>query len=170
MDEPFISANEDFSQHRTKQGKLGHRVFCCCDSRKATILVSLVALVLSILAIISYSIQKPTNGWGIAVSCISTLFYILVIWGALRYHRCAVILSLIWQLVALVLKVVGTARYDWGALQGDDKTAAIVAVAVIMTWDVVVIYCLGTFASEVSRGIMTKETHSREKYSCCCNV
>merc|ERR1712127_164484 len=125
---------------------------------------------MGILAIISYSIQKPTNGWGIAVSCISTLFYILVIWGALRYHRCAVILSLIWQLVALVLKVIGTARYDWGALQGDDKTAAIIAVAVIMTWDVVVIYCLGTFASEVSRGIMTKETHSREKYSCCCNV
>ena len=169
MDEPFISANEDFSQHRTKRGKLGHRVFCCCDSRKATILVSLVALVLSILAIISYSL-KPINGWGIAVSCISTLFYILVIWGALRYHRCAVILSLIWQLVALVLKVIGTARYDWGALQGDDKTAAIIAVAVIMTWDVVVIYCLGTFVSEVSRGIMTKETHSREKYSCCCNV
>ena len=85
----------------TKKTK-GHRVFCCCDSRKATIMVSLVALVLNILALIGRATVKPVDGWGIAAYSISVLFYFLVIWGTIRYHRCAVIISLIWQIVAVV--------------------------------------------------------------------
>ena len=83
----------------------GHRVFCCCDSRKATIMVSLVALVLNILALINKATVKPVDGWGIAAYSVSVLFYFLVIWGTIRYHRCAVIISLIWQIVAVVSSI-----------------------------------------------------------------
>ena len=91
--------------HTLSKKTKGHRVFCCCDSRKATIMVSLVALVLNILALISRATVKPVDGWGIAAYSVSILFYFLVIWGTIRYHRCAVIISLIWQIVAVVSSI-----------------------------------------------------------------
>jgi O-antigen/teichoic acid export membrane protein len=151
--------------------KLGHRVFCCCDSRKATILVSLVALILNIIFLIGYATGNHANSiWAIVVYSISILFYLLVIFGAIRYHRCAVIISLIWQLVAVVLIIIGTIQFDWSSVSGDTKTQDIIAVTVALIWYLVVIYSLGTFVREVSNGIMSPATHSREKYACCCNV
>ena len=100
----FIHASIHIVPYLIKKTK-GHRVFCCCDSRKATIMVSLVALVLNILALISRATVKPVDGWGIAAYSVSILFYFLVIWGTIRYHRCAVIISLIWQIVAVVSSI-----------------------------------------------------------------
>ena len=148
--------------------KQGHRVFCCCDSRKATILVSLVALILNII-FLAYP-GNANSVWAIVVYSISILFYLLVIFGAIRYHRCAVIISLIWQLVAVVLIIIGTIQFDWSSVSGDTKTQDIIAVTVALIWYLVVIYSLGTFVREVSNGIMSPATHSREKYACCCNV
>ena len=68
-------------------------------------MVSLVALVLNILALINKATVKPVDGWGIAAYSVSILFYFLVIWGTIRYHRCAVIISLIWQIVAVVSSI-----------------------------------------------------------------
>ena len=151
--------------------KQGHRVFCCCDSRKATILVSLVALILNIIFLIGYATGNHANSvWAIVVYSISIAFYLLVIFGAIRYHRCAVIISLIWQLVAVVLIIIGTIQFDWSSVSGDTKTQDIIAVTVALIWYLVVIYSLGTFVREVSNGIMSPATHSREKYACCCNV
>ena len=53
---------------------------------------------------------------------------------------------------------------------GDEKTASVVAVTIGIVWHLVVIYSLGTFVREVSSGVMSPANHSREKYSCCCNV
>ena len=111
--------------------KQGHRVFCCCDSRKATILVSLVALILNII-FLSCSISNSI--WAIVVYSISIAFYLLVIFGAIRYHRCAVIVSLIWQLVAVVLIIIGTIQFDWSSVSGDTKTQDIIAVTVALIW------------------------------------
>ena len=147
------------------------QVFCCCDSRKATVLVSLVALILSILGLINITAGSATaDAWSITQYSVSILFYVLVIWGAIRYHRCAVIVSLIWQTAWFVLVIIGLAMSDWSTVSEEEKNANIIGAAVGLIWYLVVIYSLGTFVREVSNGTMSPATHSREKYSCCCNV
>ena len=110
------------------------------------------------------------DGWTIASYCISIVFYLLVIFGAIRYHRCMVIISWIWQFAWLVIAIWRTAVFDWSSVEGDQKNADIAAVTVVLIWDLVVLYSLGTFVREVSSGVMSPANHSREKYSCCCNV
>ena len=107
---------------------------------------------------------------GKKVNCISMLFYLLVIFGAIRYHRCAVIISLILQFIWLIIAIWRIAVFDWSSVEGDQKTADVAVVTVALVWYLVVIYSLGTFVREVSSGVMSPATHSREKYSCCCNV
>lgn len=153
--------------------KRGHRVLCCCDSRKATILVSLVALVVYILALVGVAWPGdgvPVNGWVIAVYAISILFYFLVIWGAIRFHRCACVLCLIWEIVAIALSITGMAFFDWSTITSSEKEGVIAFFSIMLAWRVLVVYSLGTFVSEVGSGIMSAETRRREQYSCCCNV
>ncbi|KAL7544458.1 hypothetical protein ACHAWF_007838 [Thalassiosira exigua] len=152
------------------KGKQGHRVLCCCDSRKAVILVSLVALVLMILGLIGVIKDHTGNSWTIASLSISIAFYLLVIWGAIRFHRCAVLCSFIWEIVAMVFMIIGAATYNWSLVSGQEKESAIAAVVIILLWRMLVLYSLATFLREVRNGIMSPETHKRERYSCCCNV
>mmetsp|Transcript_27038 Transcript_27038/g.56324 ORF Transcript_27038/g.56324 Transcript_27038/m.56324 type:complete len:168 (+) Transcript_27038:187-690(+) len=153
--------------------KQGHRVLCCCDSRKATIFVATPALVLSIIALVSVAIDGQSlsnNAWTIATFSLSILFYILVIWGAIRYHSGAVIVSVLWEIASIVLLIITAVQYPWSSLNEQDKQDGAWILGVQFAWRLLVIYAEGTFVSELSRGIMSAATHSREKYSCCCNV
>ena len=69
-----------------------------------------------------------------------------------------------------VFIVIGMVNFNWNSLNQEDKRTQIIADSVILAWYLIVIYSLGTFTSEVSRGIMSPANHPREKYSCCCNV
>ena len=169
----MVDSTPLISENSNKNRKQGHRVLCCCDSRKATIFLSLVALVLSIMALVGAVMPNegvPENAWSIATFSISIFFYLLVIWGAIRYHRCAVIVSIIWEIAALVMIIIGTVQYDWSSVSSSEKQSGAIALAILMAWRLLVIYAEGTFVYEVNKGIMSHETHSREKYSCCCNV
>jgi len=77
---------------------------------------------------------------------------------------------MVWVLFSLGVNIYFAAATNWDAYTQDEKNANITAVSVILAWQVFVIYALGTFIHEVNKGIMSPETHSREKYSCCCNV
>ena len=101
---------------------------------------------------------------------IGILFYLLVICGAIRYHTCACILSMIWIIFSLCMNIYVAATTDWNDYTQDEKKVNVIAISVVIVWQVFVIYALGTFIHEVHKGIMSPETHSREKYSCCCNV
>jgi len=87
--------------------KMGHRVLFCCDSRKATIIISFGALLLSILSLVLMAVPESgveNTGWAsIVVPSVSIFFYLMVIWGALHFHRCVVTICLVWEIVALVL-------------------------------------------------------------------
>ena len=117
----------------------------------------------------SVSINNP-DPIIISSYAISILFYLLVICGAIRYHTCACLVSMVWVLFSLGVNIYFAAATNWDAYTQDEKNANILAVSVILAWQVFVIYALGTFIHEVNKGIMSPETHSREKYSCCCNV
>jgi hypothetical protein len=111
------------------------------------------------------------TGWGpIVTSAISILIYLSVIGGAIKYHTCAVTICWILELVTLVLYIVVCALTDWGALVGEEKSSTIGYFAAGITFKCFGLYVYGTFLREVKSGIMSPATHSREKYSCCCNV
>ncbi|KAL7425932.1 hypothetical protein ACHAXH_000430 [Discostella pseudostelligera] len=158
-----------------KQQKQGHRVLCCCDSRKAVLLFSLIALGLSIFGIISITLlDVPFTVEACVIYSVSIAFYLLVFFGAVTYHRCAVVLALIWELVAIALLIASAVMYDWASLsapeQHTEKVWVITLIALMLAWRSLVVYSYFSFVSEVSSGIMSPETHDREKYSCCCNV
>ena len=117
-DTPLIAKGEP---NRGK--KQGHRVLCCCDSRKGTMLVNLVALIFSIIGLVSASINYKSTGdyWLIVILSISVLFWLSVVWGALRYHRCAVFIAMLWAIASLVLIIIGTVQYDWDTVSEEDK-------------------------------------------------
>jgi hypothetical protein len=153
-----------------KQGKQGHRVLCLFDSRKATLIVNFIALALLILFFVLTAIVTPPDVWMIVVFIISVLFYVTVIIGACSFRYCAVLTALIWEVIVLVLNIIFVATYDWNAVPENNRTGTIVAFTVLFVWRLLVLYADGTFVHETRKGIMTKETRSREAYFCCCNV
>ncbi len=169
----MVDSTPLIAEARSKK-KMGHRVLCCCDSRKATIFISFGALLLSILSLVLMAVPESgveNTGWqSIVVPSVSIFFYLMVIWGAIRFHRCAVTLCLIWEITALAFLCWGAAVTSWESLTGEEKNAMIGVYAISIAWRAFVIYAMGIFVSEVSNGIMSYETIGREKYSCCCNV
>ena len=142
---------------------------------KATLMLAFIALLGSIAGLVGVLVGNLTweglsQAWPITLYSVSIAFYLLVMWGAIRFHRCAVALSVAWEIVALVLLCLATAEYNWSGLSEEDKIGYGVFVTVAMIWRLVVIYAESTFLSEIGKGIMSPQTHSREKYSCCCNV
>jgi uncharacterized membrane protein len=101
-------------------------------------------------------------------SALSVFFYFLVVWAAIKYHRCAVIVSLMWQFVAFCFLIAGLSL----AITGDDideafeessKTGRIIAISIAITVKLVIMYAYSAFISEVGSGVMSPETHDREK-------
>ena len=156
------------------QGKIGHRVLCCCDSRKAVIILSLLALAANAAFLVARAVPGSgieNTGWGpIVYAAISILIYMSAVGGAINYHTCAVTICWILELLSLVLYIASCALTDWGALVDEEKSQLIWGYAAVITGKCFGLYVFGTFVSEVNSGVMSRATHSREKYSCCCNV
>lgn len=170
------SDDDDASSTSTPGKKRGHRVLYCCDTRRAALIFTIIQFVINILGLLSITLLD-TVPFSI-ITCIlysaSMVFYLLVLYGIIYYRRCAVLLSLVWEIIAIVLVIVSAAIFDWKSVNGasdqTEKVAMIVIIAGIVAWRVLVIYSLGMFVTEVRSGVMSVESHDREKYSCCCNV
>lgn len=147
--------------------KQGHRVLCCCDSRKAVILINLMGLLLVAAGLIASAIQGTlvTDIPAIVGYCISILFYFIVVCSALQFHRCAVIVAIIWQIVAIVWYTVGLVMNREALAKEANQTDWIIFLVVWYVIHVFILYAEWVYVSEVGKGIMSRETHSREKYS-----
>jgi hypothetical protein len=158
---PLIAKNQGKKQ--------GHRVLCCCDSRKATILINLIALLFIVANLIVSAIDKTLDSSipAIIAYCISILFYFIVMCSALKFHRCAVIVAIIWTVISIVLWTISLimSKNDLAKMSGQDKEAVTIASVIFYVLHVFIIYAEGVYVSEVGNGIMSRETHSREKYS-----
>ena len=151
--------------------KQGHRVLCCCDSRKAVILINLIALAFSIYLIIISALNGTLRGdiVSIVVYCVSILFHLIVICSAIQFHRCAVIIAIIWQIIKIILVVIflilnGTS----GAFTKLTETAKRVYIISNVIWfgvTFIVLYAEMVYVREVKLGIMSRKYHEREKYS-----
>ena len=149
--------------------KQGHRILCCCDSRKAVIMINLLGLVLVAAGLIAAAVQRTlvADIPSIIAYVISILFYFIVMCSALQFHRCAVIVAIIWQLVAIVWLSVGLAMNGTELAKEANQTQTdwIIFLVVWYVIHVFILYAEWVYVSEVGKGIMSRETHSREKYS-----
>ena len=151
----------------SSQGKKqGHRVLCCCDSRKAVVLINLIALILYVLALISKGVQGTLNNdiVSIVFYVITILFYLTVMCSAIQFHRCAVIIAIIWMVFIVIWEIYGII-VEGGSIPAEERQATIITFVVILVIQVFVIYAEGVYVSEVGKGIMSRETHDRERYS-----
>ena len=156
---PLIPA----SQHK----KQGHRVLCCCDSRKAVIMINLVALAFYIAAIVINALNGTLSNDVVSIifMCITILFYFTVICSAIQFHRCAVVVAIIWMLFTIVWNIVSLIMNRDEIQKTENPQATIISVVIVLIIQAFVIYAEGVYVHEVGKGIMSRETHDREKYS-----
>lgn len=147
--------------------KQGHRVLCCCDSRKAVILINLFGLVLVVAGLITSGVQGTLDGSiaSIIGYCISILFFFIVMCSALQFHRFAVIVAIVWEIVAIVWVSVGLILNRETLANPANQTDVIIYFTVWYVLHVFIVYAEWVYVSEVGKGIMSRETHDREKYS-----
>eukprot|EP00577_Skeletonema_sp_RCC1716_P033132 CAMPEP_0113390940 /NCGR_PEP_ID=MMETSP0013_2-20120614/10444_1 /TAXON_ID=2843 ORGANISM="Skeletonema costatum, Strain 1716" /NCGR_SAMPLE_ID=MMETSP0013_2 /ASSEMBLY_ACC=CAM_ASM_000158 /LENGTH=109 /DNA_ID=CAMNT_0000274149 /DNA_START=18 /DNA_END=344 /DNA_ORIENTATION=- /assembly_acc=CAM_ASM_000158 len=94
-----------------KEKKEGHRVLCCCDSRKAVIILNLIALALVIIGLIIRLVDNQYFAtWTIILYVLYLFFYSIVAWGALQFGKLAVEWGIFWSIVDMIWTSVYLAR------------------------------------------------------------
>ena len=178
-----------------EQEKLGGKFcFCCCDMRRATMIISIFHLGLSAIVLtlliageslwLAYGkqikndelleeIEKASftqmafTSAGLISSCCSLI-------GAIKYNIWLVGINIFWLIVCWISGMVieiNTINEIGEDYSGTEDLAFnwfgnfISALVLLFFW----IYPMGMFISEVRQGIMTPETYPREEFSCCCS-
>ena len=105
----------------------------------------------------------------IVVYCVSILFHLVVIFSAVQFHRCAVIVAIIWQIIKIILVVIalilnGTSGAS-GSLAETAKRVYIISNVIWFVVTFIVLYAEIVYVREVKLGIMSRKYHEREKYS-----
>ena len=151
--------------------KQGHRVLCCCDSRKAVIIINMLALAWIIYVIILGAVQGTLSAdiVQIVFYALAILFPIIVMCSAIQFHRCAVIIAIIFQVIAVVLHIIALiglgASGELAKLAGDARNTFIVSNVIWFIIYLVVLYSEIVYVREVKHGIMSRQNHARERYS-----
>jgi len=164
---------------------------CCCDFRRAVIVVNIIFIVLGIISIISALANtgyirsdfdddqveddlKQINTRNAIFSGIGLAASILSLIGAIHYNICFVAVNMVWLVVQYIAYIIinEVAYKDIEDISNKDVArgplvGAYVIQAVIYG---LFIYPHAGFIHEVKRGITSRETYPREEYSCCCTA
>ena len=147
----------------SKDDKQGHRVLGCCDSRRAVIVINSILLALVFLDLLLLGVSYEIKIWTIIVIIVNILFYIIVIYSAVQFQYVGVIVAMIWNVVDIVLYIAYLIRLSiFGNTVSAEATVEIVFSILLF---LLAIYAECVYVSEVRKGIMSSETHSRETYS-----
>ena len=142
------------SDNKSKSKKKGS-VFmgCCCDMRRACIILNIVNMFLMILLdvlVINIIAIPQVIALMILLTVVSCTFSCIGIMGALRYNTLMVIAAAVWYCPAIFIN-----------LYNKDLISAIVSG--------IFAYAHIVFGQELKSGIMTKENYNKnEIHSCCC--
>mmetsp|Transcript_101600 Transcript_101600/g.152245 ORF Transcript_101600/g.152245 Transcript_101600/m.152245 type:complete len:176 (-) Transcript_101600:239-766(-) len=151
--------------------KQGHLFFgCCCDTRRATIIVNVINMVMAALALFGMGVVA-SSGFAdqfdddavkadlataqqyiwipILISAFSILCAGLGMYGAMKYKQWMVMVGAVWYCINSVLSILG----------GDLGGAALSGLFA---------YPHFVFMQEMKKGIMTEANYPNEKHSCCC--
>jgi hypothetical protein len=161
----------DIKAVSTRGDRQGHVCCgCCCDTRRAVIIVNIVdiclkALSVALMSMVSNYVDKNYDDdylkkqWdseqlsvvlGVIMMALITLAFCgLGIYGALKYNKSMVIAAGVWHCINVFLSL---KRHDMGGI----IMAACFA------------YPHFVFSEEITNGIMTEENYPNEIHSCCC--
>ena len=132
-------------------------------------LVDVLGLVASLIPSKYYTtndIAPPVTTWStITFYSIALFFHLAAAWGAIKFHRLAVSIVLVWQVIYLGLVIAACAVFPWNTT-AESVGGQIAGFTIQIAVQLLIIYSMGSFVSEVSKGIMSKETHAREKCKC----
>jgi uncharacterized membrane protein YeaQ/YmgE (transglycosylase-associated protein family) len=164
---------------------------CCCDFRRAVIMVNISLFVYGFTAVIGYGQGAQSIGQGIdfdddgvndivedahrqgaILNAIGVFACIVALVGAHRYNIYMVGFNILYFIVSFIASIILTNK-AFNALEedynGDEDIplpiGQFVFQGAIMC---VVIYPHVWFMSQVKAGIMSAETYPREEFSCCC--
>jgi hypothetical protein len=142
----------------------------CCDTRRATIIVNIINVVMSVLALVGVGILASDNfanqldddavktelstitsaAWvAYLISALAIVCGALGIYGAKNYNGWMVMVSGIWYSINAVLSIIG------GGVGGALMSG-------FFAYPHFVLY------QEMKKGIMTEANYPNEKHSCCC--
>ena len=169
---------------------------CCCDYRRAVIIVNFVSLLLNIMGMIAYfgstvvvveqgyidSIEGFGRLHGILTS-IGIFFSVVAIIGAYRYNAYLVGMSIGWTILYLFLRTIlnhTTSQRLQAAFEQEqldaygrivqeyDAPNLVPDIIATIIFIVLLVYPHVGFIYEVRKGILSPETYPREEFSCCC--
>jgi hypothetical protein len=158
---------------------------CCCDYRRAVIVMAIIGIVFNSIYLIIFATGSAVGGAYAAnatddiameemaiVSGITGLyaigyavgvcFFVFQLFAALKYSKCMLITVLVFDVISLAF---GLANAVETSLTSADMAAGIIIILVFFALE---IYPTVGLLLEIQKGIMSAETYPREAYSCCC--
>ena len=153
---------------KDEEEKQGHKVLCCFDSRKAVLIFSAIALVFTIAIFTDAATSGKADAGRIINFIVNIIVFIVAMVGAFTFGIQGVVAGIVMAIANIIWFAVYLVRNrEWLAQnQGTEEgTAYIVIVAIAYLVFLLMIYANSVYVYEVRKGIMSKETHSREKYS-----
>mmetsp|Transcript_23831 Transcript_23831/g.67384 ORF Transcript_23831/g.67384 Transcript_23831/m.67384 type:complete len:244 (+) Transcript_23831:214-945(+) len=178
-----------------QQEKLGRKCcFCCCDYRRAVVIMGIVSIVFSTISVIANLAGSERGSDGeaqigsdlnseevefivdemrtaqIVTDIFSIIFSLCAIYGAKSYNKHLVMANAVYILAAYIALTIKTAQvYD----DLEDETGESVDQPIGSYISGVIFAGLWAhpsigFVYEVRKGIMSEETYPREEFSCCC--
>jgi hypothetical protein len=152
------------------QAKQGHKfLFCCCDTKRAVVLLNYVALLFNILtftaAIMNGNRQAETFVKDMVMQACGMFIIFTTLLGAYWYSKTIVSVGLIYACYHLTVGISNMAKYNW---QGENEDGKLVVILPFL-WYILTFYAEAMFILELHDGTMSPETYKiREQYSCCC--
>lgn len=165
---------------------------CCCDYRRAVIIVDIIMIVLSILSLVTTPLIDAEDRYEYkdidddavldklddtkvpltVIAALGVVFFVAPLIGAIKYRSSMVMFGILWLVVSYISQVVIIVlnTNDADKLTNDDESVDTPVPGFVISFIVIalVIYPHAMLVRELQQGIMTKETYIREKHSCCC--
>mmetsp|Transcript_22962 Transcript_22962/g.41219 ORF Transcript_22962/g.41219 Transcript_22962/m.41219 type:complete len:199 (-) Transcript_22962:68-664(-) len=183
-----VSDNQALTSITGDDCKQGHRIFGCCDSKRATIIINIIALLLTITNMIILSVEyndpnlekevmeHKTINWinqnyrinqnytpSMIVNGVEIGTHLIAIFGAYSYDMYLVMLGVVWVIVRLFLTTISLPdEYT------DDIAYLSLFIVLSTVWKLIICYPQFQFIHEVGYGIMSPETYPREEHCSCC--
>lgn len=175
-----------------KERQAGKCCGCCCDFRRAVIIINGLLCVGSIISLITEIVIKPEDNLQyhgvdddavlqeldqtktpmIILAALGILFHPIPLWGALKYEVRAVAFGCVWfvsQFVATsVIEFIAVSNASDVAKEGESLGSPIPSMIGSLVGTSLYVYAHAMLVREIKQGIMTEATYEREKYSCCC--
>jgi len=165
----------DFLFHKLQSTTTGG---CCCDYRRATIVLAILGMVGALYNLISttYTVEpypeyhySPEYWTNFGRHIASFLVMAVMLYGASVYH---VTILYVCGALQIVLMIVGIwLAHEIGSYMEQEQDMMFVVIGAWITELIVTalwLYPQVGLILEIKKGILSPETYEQEKYSCCC--